>query len=84
MEKIIIVHYIGVESMNQHEITKGLESYRKNLSLIENDKEYKHYLVTDPVSNSIKIDCINPKLVSASEYEKIMDKLEYISKQLEK
>lgn len=78
--KIIIVHYIGTRDENSIEL---INSYSQKLSLVENDKEYKHYIISDPNSNSIKIDCINPKLVSGDEYQKIMDRLEYISKQIE-
>lgn len=72
MDKVILVFYIGVKDLSK-EVAK--QWMQKLSAQIQADKDCKNYIIPIPNSNEIKVECINPKLVSQEEFNQASLKL---------
>lgn len=64
MEKIIIVHYVGVGNASAEQVYKIMQEYKRYIC---KEEGITHYLLACKNHES-RIECINPKLVSEEDY----------------
>ena len=72
MNKIILIHYIGVGNLS---VLRGKELLESVQEMIPKDKGIISYIV--PVQSDTRVECINPKLVSEEDFQeakKILDR----------
>lgn len=82
-DKIIIVHYIGVERIDDGDIGEYLDEISENFSFKNDDTVYSYFVpVMD--SNEIRIECINPVEVNAEKYAEVVRKLNEANEMLKK
>ena len=79
MDKIILVHYIGIGDFSKSRSSKDLLKY---LDFIDQEPDIINYII--PVKNEInsRIECINPKLVSEVEFNSAKEVLDESQKAL--
>lgn len=73
MEKIILVFYVGVGNSSGHHIKEMIDQVitmlRKN-----KDEGIIHYII--PSKEETRIECINPRVISAEEFKSVKEILD--------
>lgn len=74
--KIILVVYVGVKDKTVYGTDDFMERLRERLKLDLNHTDVLQIVIPDRESNQIRIECINPVLLTEQEYQKARDTLE--------
>lgn len=72
MDKIILVHYVDVGSMDAARVHEHMLNIQKMLHREEQDTI--NYII--PIQGQTRIECLNPKLVSEEDYKQAKEILE--------
>lgn len=73
-DKLILVHYIGVGNMENHDIPEYIQKIVESLKPKEEDKdEILSYYI--PTREESRVECINPKLLTVDDFKETNDKL---------
>ncbi len=72
MDKIILVHYIGIGNLNMCECDEHLTKIK---NMLNNDENIIHYIIPMRGEENTRIECLNPKLVSEEDYQQAKDML---------
>jgi len=81
-ESLILIIYIGISGLGETDALEYIDRIKKDTMDIEK-KDVTFFYVPDFESSVIRIDCINPILLTADLYEKAKIKLEEINTKLE-
>lgn len=84
-EKLIIVHYLNVDNMTRSQAEDSTSLYMESIEEQDSMGEHEnviHYFM--PVRKyPSRVDCINPKLISNEEYDKVKDVLDRFNQAIE-
>lgn len=72
MEKIILVHYIGVGNLSKKEVEQHL--YKITTEFLPKDDGVINYVI--PTKEETRVECLNPKLVSEEDYKQAKELLD--------
>lgn len=72
MEKIILVHYIGVGNLSVKEVEQSL--HKITTELLPKDDCVINYVI--PTREETRVECLNPKLVSEEDYKQAKELLD--------
>lgn len=72
MEKIILVHYIGVGNLSIKHADEYL--YKIKTEFLPKDDGIINYVI--PTREETRVDCLNPKLVSEEDYKQAKELLD--------
>jgi len=72
MDKIILVHYIGVGNLSVKKVEQYL--YKITTELLPKDDSVINYVI--PTREESRIECLNPKLVSEEDYKQAKELLD--------
>ena len=72
MDKIILVHYIGVGNLSTKEVEQHL--HKITTELLPKDDGVINYVI--PTRGETRIECLNPKLVSEEDYKQAKELLD--------
>lgn len=81
-EQLILVCYVDISGLNDRDAREVLERVHNQ---IPDPSDILHYIV--PIKGENRIECINPKLISHDEYDKvkqILDKNQKIIEEITK
>ena len=81
MDKLIIVIYIGAEGLSYNTVFEMGESILKSVN--NSSPDIIAYAIPDNSSKEIRVECLNPKLMTEQEYADVKTKLEKIDKAME-
>jgi len=70
MDKIIIVYYLNVDGLSPEDVARFCSETARSLEKKFGSNQYTNIIL--PVRNrETRVDCINPKLISAEEYKNV-------------
>ena len=76
--KLIVVFYVGVKNIDSIDVPAYLNECSQSLQ----DPEVKTYVVPDCDTNSCRVECINPVLLTPERYKEAEDKLDMLEKRI--
>lgn len=76
--KLIVVFYVGVKNIDSIDVPAYLNECSQSLQ----DPEVKTYVVPDYSTNSCRVECINPVLLTPERYKEAEDKLDMLEKRI--
>jgi len=83
-DKLLLIFYVGLKHIRQEERPAYFNEISQHF-INAFDETIKPILIADVKSNKIKVECINPKLITEDEYAKvqeIIDKANYLVEKL--
>lgn len=82
-DKLILVFYIGAKDLSPQEIHEAAKIAQSNLSKQVGD--IIHYVVPDILSDNIRVECLNPVVISDKDLaQKFYKKLEEVDRRLDR
>jgi hypothetical protein len=82
MEKMILVFYVGITvGMSRPVRIKTLMNVKNQAhDMLKDEKDIIIFVVPSIGDESIKVECLNPKLMESTEYAAVKERLDKISK----
>ena len=80
MEKLLVVIHVGINGLQPAQIQNYFEQISK--SLPSKEEGFFSFIVPDKETDKIKIECLNPVLLTEEEYNNTKEKLEKLNEKL--
>lgn len=83
-DKIILVFYVGIRNLSDKNDVQDYLTKLRDLAVHDNDDSVEGFFVPLSETNEIRIECINPVMISEEKYSEVEKKLSELKEKMEK